>query len=256
MSTDLKMAESNPDACTLRVYGNFYQAPGGGFIYPEKMEMQEKLNEFFRVKNMNETDVEVESKFTEINFNYLQNGSGLYNFLVQEEEFYVKVGSPEQMELILKFGNNFQVHLNPRQSVHIKFIKPSQKSATREAYRAIGNLLLCLKTVDQKCKVLEAIPGKGGVPMLPDQMVQKEQFDETVKAYEENIKDMAGKIGKSNNHPVTTDLHAYLCSKTRVDKRKRQTALDPLIDERIEILKKLAQFDTDEFPFTYEREFK
>ena len=86
-------------------------------------------------------------------------------------------------------------------------------------------------------------------------MVQTEQFDETVKAFEENVEDVSGKL---KHGPLTAKqyLHAYLCSKTRVDKRKRQTALDPLIDERIEILKKLAQFDTDEFPFTYEREFK
>ena len=102
--------------------------------------------------------------------------------------------------------------------------------------------------------MLDAIPGRGGLPILPDQMVQTEQFDETVKAYEDNINDVKGRLNPAPGGPemAKQDLHAYLCSRTRIDKRKRQTALDPLIDERIEILKKLAQFDTDEFTFTYE----
>ena len=140
----------------------------------------------------------------------------------------------------------------------IQFSKPTQNSATREAYRNIGNLLLRLKKVDDQCKALGAIPGKGGGPMLPEQMVQMEEFDDTVRAFEENIEDVKSKLNRGVGDPKTIkqDLHAYLCSKTRINKRKRQTALDPLIDERIAILKKLAQFDIDEFPFIYERNYK
>ena len=47
-----------------------------------------------------------------------------------------------------------------------------------------------------------------------------------------------------------------MCTRTRVDKRKRQANLEPLVDERIEILLELAKIDQDKFPFVSEREFK
>ena len=250
MEKDLKKAvdESNPDACILRVVGGRSRAADGKTVYPKRKDIQQNLNTVFREMIRSEVRIEVHAMFVEVNFNQIANSLKANDYLQQEEELYVKVGSPEQMECILEFKDIIR-------RVGFEFSKPNQKSATREAYKAIGNLLLRLKTVDKKCKMLDAIPDRGGLPILPDQMVQTEQFDETVKAFEENVEDVSGKL---KHGPLTAKqyLHAYLCSKTRVDKRKRQTALDPLIDERIEILKKLAQFDTDEFPFTYEREFK
>jgi hypothetical protein len=55
---------------------------------------------------------------------------------------------------------------------------------------------------------------------------------------------------------IKQELHAWLCTRTRVDKSKRQAALEPLVDERIDILLKLAMFDPDQYPVVIEREFK
>ena len=248
MEKDLKRAvdESNPDACILRVVGSFPRAADGGFVYPHRNDIQEKLNRVFREYIRHEISIEVQAKFVEINFNYIQHypASG---FLQQQEELYVKVGSPEQMESILKFSDRVR-------HVGFELSRPTQKSATREAYRTIGNLLLRLITVDQKCKELGAIP-MHGTPILPENMVQTEQFDETVKALADNITEMQSKLQRDTG-PLKQTLHTYLCRNIRVDKRKRQAALDSLLDERIEILKKLSRFNPDDYPFTYEREFK
>ena len=256
MEKDLKKAvdESNPDACILRVVGGFQKSVDGSCIYPTRKEVQQKFKEFH-------DSIRVQALTIENNFNYIQNGPGSGKFLMQEEELFVRFGSAEEMQYVLDCNFNLHVqvdlHAGCTSGCNIQFVKPALL-VKRDTYRTIGNLILNLKTVDQKCRALEAIPGKGGVPILPDQMVQTEQFDETVKSFEENVEDVSGKLKHGLSTPLGAKqyLHAYLCSKTRVDKRKRQTALDPLIDERIEILKKLAQFDTDEFPFTYEREFK
>jgi hypothetical protein len=73
-------------------------------------------------------------------------------------------------------------------------------------------------------------------------LVQNENFDIAVTGMQ------------SKNDKVT--LHNFLCTRTRVDKRKRQANLEPLVDERIEILLELAKIDQDKFPFVSEREFK
>ncbi len=248
MEKDLKKAvdESNPDACILRVVGRFPQAADGGFLYPHRNEMQEKLNRIFREYIRYEICIEVQAKFVEINFNdILHYPHG--NYLRQEEEFYVKVGSPEQMECILKFSDKVR-HLG------FEMIKPPQKSAAREAYRVIGNLLLRLRTVDQKCKELGAI-SIDGTPKLPENMVQIEQFDETVKTLEENITQIQIRLGRDPS-AMKHILHVYLCHNARIDKRKRQASLDPLLDERIDILKKLSRFNPDDFPSTFDREFR
>jgi hypothetical protein len=51
-------------------------------------------------------------------------------------------------------------------------------------------------------------------------------------------------------------LHAYVSTNIRVDRKERQRKLNSLVDERIDILLRLAQFDPDDFPFVVEREFK
>jgi hypothetical protein len=128
--------------------------------------------------------------------------------------------------------------------VGINFV-PCQDSTFRETYRAVGNLILRLKEVDKQLKALGAVPGRGGVPELSDMLVHNEDFD--------------GWVTMSITTPRGYDkasLHKFLCTRTRVDKRKRQTALEPLVDERIEILMQLSKIDQDKFPFTFEREFK
>jgi hypothetical protein len=87
-------------------------------------------------------------------------------------------------------------------------------------------------------------------------LIQNEDFDNTVDTY---LKiDCATTFGRRCLNPVMAkqDLHAFLCTRTRVDRRARQAALEPLVDERIEILLKLVKYDQDRFPFAIEREFK
>jgi hypothetical protein len=251
MEKDLKKAvdESNPDACILRVTTSFPRAADGGVLYPPRKYIQEKLNRVFR-QNIR-YEIEVQATFVEMNYNNILHYPA-DNYLRQEEEFYVKVGSPEQMESILKLSDC--IHF-----VGFEFIKPTENFATREAYRTIGHLLLRLKIVDQKCKKLGAIPGRRGVPILPEDFVQTDEFKKTVEKYQwdniaENLSRAAGKIFKDGT-PIE-DVHAYLCSHTPVDKRKRQKELDTLVGERIDILKKLLSFNQDDFPFTFDREFK
>jgi cysteine-rich repeat protein len=116
---------------------------------------------------------------------------------------------------------------------------------------------------DFRCGGLVRLPG--GILLygaddgrFSNEMVQAEQFDDTVRAYEENITDVKSKLNRGFHDPrmAKEELHAYLCSRTRVDKRKRQNALDPLVDERIEILKAIAKTDSDKFPFTCCCDFK
>jgi hypothetical protein len=236
MEKDLKKAvnDSNPDACTLRVVASFPRAADGGIMYPHRKDIQEKLNRIFRENVRQEICIEVQAKFVEMNFNYILHYPAEH-YLREEEEFYIKVGSPEQMESILKFSDNFR-------RAGFEFMRPTKNFATREAYQTIGHLLLRLKIVDQKCRKLGAIPGRGGVPVLPDNFVQREEFVEAVKTFMEKS--------------MKEELHGLLCSRTPVDKRKRQTELDPLVDERIDILQKLLSFNQDDYPFTFERVFK
>ena len=94
------------------------------------------------------------------------------------------------------------------------------------------------------------------MPVLPDSFVQFNAFDDTVKAYEENMKDVQSRSRTFDPVMMKQDLHAFLCSRVRVDRVKRQKTLDPLVDERIEILKKLSRINPDDYPFEFEREFK
>jgi hypothetical protein len=258
MAKDLKKAvdESNPDACTLRVIGKFQRKPDGSFLYPTKEEVQQRFREFHN-------SLCVRALNTERNFNYLQKGPGFPDYLVQEEELFIIFGSAEDTQYVLDCNFNLHVTMDMppparcRVGSHITFAKPTPLRR-RDTYRAIGQLITRLKAVDGQCKALGAIPGRGGIPTLPDEMVQAELFDDTVKALEENINDLQGKLGRNIQDPTTAKqtLHGFLCSRKRVDKRKRQNALDPLVDARIEILKALAKMDCDQFPFTYEPDFK
>ncbi len=125
-----------------------------------------------------------------------------------------------------------------------QFSEPRRNARTRAAYREIGTLITRLRQIDAQLKAIGAVPiniGRGGFPKLPDTLIQKEEFDESV-----------AQLRKATSR----QLHAYVSTRIRVDRKERQRKLDSLVDERINILLKLAQFDPDEFPFVVEREFK
>ena len=261
MQKDLKkaVARSNPDACVLRAYGQFPRAADTSVMYPQRIDIQESIVRFLNGKNQGKVAmaIEVESTFVEFNYNYIRSGQYDQRFLKREEELYLKFATQEQADFVIKSteGQSIVVHF-ARQGCCFQLMESAQKSSTREAYRTIGSLLHRLIEIDKQCKVLGAVPGRGGVPILADTLVQYEAFDDTVRAYEENMRDVEGRVQRFDPNMMKQDLHAFLCGRVRVDRAKRQKTLDPLVDERIGILKKLSKFNPDDYPFEFDREFK
>lgn len=262
MQKDLKksVARSNPDACVLRAYGQFPRGVDGSFMYPRRIDIQESIARFIDGRNNGKAPmvIEVESTFVEFNFNYIQNGQYDTRFFNREEEFYLKFASQEQADFVIKstINQGFMVPVSTLHRCSIQLMESDQKSSTREAYRTVGNLLVRLKEIDLQCKKLGAVPGEGMLPVLPDSLVQFEVFDDNVRANEENIRDVGVIAQHFDRNSLKKNLHGFLCTHTRVDRAKRQKTLDPLIDERIEILKKLSKINPDEYPFEYDRAFK
>jgi hypothetical protein len=138
-----------------------------------------------------------------------------------------------------------------------QFSTPSQKQSTRVIYRSIGVQLKRMKVIDDRLKDIGAVPGRGGIPVLRADLVDSEEFDETVTTLLENMREQEQPLSVRRSSDLTgkEELHGYLVSKIKVDKKKRQMELDGLVRERIEILLKLSSFDPDEIPFSFDREF-
>ena len=130
--------------------------------------------------------------------------------------------------------------------------------------------MIRLKEVDGELRQLGAVPYKGS-PMLPVHFVQTEEFDEQVRLFfslQESTQPISGQqqqqlafgegggVGFYSVQDAKNSLHAYLTSKHKVNRRKRQAALDVLVDERIDILLKLCSYNPEETPFSFDREFK
>lgn len=242
----------NNECMVLKMCGQFPRDASGDIIIPTKENLTAVLNSS-RQRNMSMAPLTVSVQFVrkEENFPFLTYGPTCSNYLFHESEVYVGFESVLQADYVRGYyssGNTTTVFcgLDPRGGELrgcFQFRAPSQDTRIRAAYREIGTLIERLKKVDAQLKALGAVPGRGGVPELPDMLVQKETFDETVKCYQE-----------SSEQKVL--LHSFLSTRTRVDKRKRQGTIESLVNERIEILLKLSQFDPDEFPVVIEREFK
>jgi hypothetical protein len=243
IETDLKksMDTSDHEGMVLQFRGHFPRDTKGSLIIPSKDKVQlafvtTSAGRYNYSQVLRQADVE--SVFKEHNFHHIQEGPKSPNFLLRDTDVFVKFASVEQASFVLGMSGSRTVDFGALGGYGFQFVLPSKNSKTRAAYSKIGTLITRLKEVDGQLKALGAVPGRGGVPELSDMLVQKEEFDVAVTAYDK----------------VT--LHSFLCTRTRVDKRKRQTALEPLVDERIEILMQLAKIDQEQFPFTFEREFK
>lgn len=241
MQNDLKksMDDSGHEGMVLQMRGK----SGYAFI-PSADEIQAA----FVARNQRVVfgaEVNVKLVSVEENFNYVKAGLKSPNYLLKEKEIYVKFESAEQASRVLRIGDYLHVKINANQQAPFQFFAPRQSTTIRATYRTIGDLIIRLREVDQQLKSLGAIPGRGGVPELSGMLVQNDEFDRGVAGY---TKDARG-------YDKAT-LHNFLCTRVRVDKRKRQSSLDQLVDERIDILLKLTKYDPDEFPFTFEREFK
>jgi hypothetical protein len=228
-----------PEGAVLKIRG---QLPHGTF------PTTEELNAAFALRRTRETlpdtvHVEVQHVFLEDNFNFLRLEAKSHNHLLKVREAFAVFGSEEQAEYVLSLGQPVAATVETKQcSVQclLLFERPAKKS-TRETYSTIGTLLQRLRTTDAKLRALGAVPFEG-TPFLPTALTQTEDFD------------------KQANECIMRDdrlgLHHLLVSKVRVDRAKRQAALDKLLDERIYILLQLCSYDQEEVPFEFEREFQ
>jgi hypothetical protein len=261
-----KIGDSDHERMVLKMRGHFTRNSSGEFLLPAVEELQAEL---VRIGRENPslgamTNFTVLEIFNEKNFNYIRRSARDPNHLLQEEEVFVKFGSCEQALYILGLihGLHFQVRGGGNggkiPGSHYLFSLPSYDTATRAIYRVVGGLLIRLKEVDKELRQLGAVPYMG-LPMLPVHFVQTEEFDEQVRLLqeEENNNNKLAPISSGRQIMGAKDsLHAYLTSKHKVDRRKRQAALDVLVDERIDILLKLCRYDPEETPFSFDREFK
>ena len=248
MEKELRQTVHNPGKRSMVLQIKNLPGDGKGSVVIPKKEEIERIfvDDKFSPRNLEAVSkIEVESVFLEWNFPHILSGPKSPNFTTKNAEVFVKFGSVEQAVYVQILGENKGMMTitvkreGCNHSFGIRFV-PCPDATVRATYRNIGDLILRLKEVDRQLKALGAVPGRGGIPELSEMLVQPEDFEAAVTA--------------SGFNKAT--LHNYLCTRTRVDKRKRQAALDPLVDERIEILMALSQIDQDKFPFACEREFK
>ena len=257
MESDLSksMEESDQNAVVVQMCGCFPRTAAGIPLIPGKDEIQAA---FGVRKYQRETihEVEVKSIKVEYNFKYIGDNPSNPNYLLKEPEVFVTVASVKQANYIISLKHAHvsikTEHGSTGQS--FRFSSPLKDADTRATYREIGSLIIRLKQVDERLKALGAVAGRGGVPELSDMLIQNEDFDTCIETYHKNKE----ANGRQRQDPLMAKqhLHAFLCTRTRVDRRARQAALEPLVDERIEILLKLVKYDQDRFPFAIEREFK
>jgi hypothetical protein len=213
---------------------------------PSKEVVQKAIDDkFFSLMRSANEGVVVEDLFVELdNFCYLTAGPTSPKYLSRKTEVFVKLGNAAQAQRLLGTKLRIQIVLDTGffHSQVYQFKAPQHKKETRAVYNTIGHHIVRLKEIDSELHALGAVPGRGGVPVLSDNLVQKEDFDKWVE--------------ESKRMQCKEQLHHWLCTRTRVDKRKRQSAIPALTDERIEMLLALSKFDPDAFPVVIEREFK
>ena len=194
--------------------------------------------------------VTVQSVIYERNFNHLRSSVKSINHLLEEEEVYVLFGSIDQAVFALGLigGINVQIHRagitgDCVSSCGFRFVIHPLETSVRAEYRTIGNLLKSMRDVDQRLRLIGAVPSELGVPVLPSNLVHNADFDSSVRDMQEG------------GVHVKEDLHAFLVSKIRVDKVKRTDELSILVDKRIQLLISLQRIDKDLCPFSHELQF-
>jgi hypothetical protein len=254
---DLKQSINSTDheGKVLKMCGHFPRDNSGSIMVPTKEELTKAVNLFRQPRDTQKQSpriVSVEAVTKEENFHYLSAGPTSPNYLFQTSEVYIVMENQEQAGYVhglCENGCSIPVvcgHDGLRPCFHcFQFTSPTQDTRTRATYREIGTLLTSLKKVDDALKELGAVPGRGGIPQLSEMLTQYEEFDEMVARFQDEA-----------NPENRVTLYNYLCTRIRVDKRKQQATLEPLVDERLQILLKLSQFDPFEFPFVMRRAFQ
>jgi hypothetical protein len=93
------------------------------------------------------------------------------NYLYKEPNMFVKFKTLEQTKIVemnIKSRTVYYQVASTLTGSNYRFSVPALNSADRAAYRAIGDLITRLKTVDSKLKALGAVPGRGGLPELSE----------------------------------------------------------------------------------------
>lgn len=227
----------------IQMRGSFGRAADGRMMFPSKEELQKAFNDFFARARLG-SSVEVVFVLTEKNFVDLRDCKSP-NHLLQVEEYFFSVSSANQAALVLgiKDGINLTVtSTNGGRSALTcaLFVDPPLDLRARAMYREIGQRVSALKEVDAQLRQLGAVPDMNGVPMLPDEFVQDEEFNSC-------ISQLAGaSVG---------ELTKYLCTMVKVDRRGLMEKLQPLVARRLDLLIKLCRINQTEFPFSFVRGF-
>lgn len=239
-------AAAMDEAATLKLSGQLLRdVTSGASLFPTR----EELNDAFALRcsqEMHPVEIRVEGIHIENNFNFVHLDPSSNNHLLQINEAYVTFGSAIQAEYVRSLGQPTVTRIThaatqKQHIVSLYFERPARSRAVRATYAQIGALIQRLRSVDSRLRALGAV-AQGGMPVLPERYVQKEKFD-----------------ARANEYMLRDDrrgLHDLLVHTVRIDRDKRQAALDALVEERIGVLLRLSEYDPDEFPFAVEREFK
>ena len=252
---DLKQSVNVTDheGKVLKMCGQYPRDISGSVMVPTKKDITVAMGSVLQYRTVQAPmTVSVESVTKEENFHYLSAGPTAPNYLFQTTEVYVVMENQEQAGYVIglcSHGKTIMVgcgYDSRGNEVNgcFQFKSPTQDTHTRATYREIGTLLTNLKKVDDALKELGAVPcPNGGLPILSSQLMDFEQFDMTV-------------ADLSKNSEQEKHLYGFLCNYIRVDRKRRQEALKPLVKERLQILLKLSRFDPADFPFVMKRAFQ
>ena len=241
---ETKFAEREDEGggAIIQIRGKFPLGMTALTVMPLKKELQKAFDTLGSKSLLYGIRIEVLSVFSERNFNFIQQRVVNSNSLFEEDELFVKMGSPEQASCILGSIENVFINISARPCI-VRFSAPSYGTRMRSTYREIGRSMKRLHYTDNELKTIGAIPHfLGGIPMLPENLVHWDEFDAAV----ENFR------GEKNGKQ---DLHMYLVSKIRVDRRRIESVFESLVNERINILLKLCYYDQHETPFSFTRSF-
>lgn len=238
VSADGELSED--EGSIIQIRGKFPLGMTPLTVMPLKNELQKAFDSLGRKSFLYGVKIDVVSVFSERNFNHIQQRFVNTNSLFEEDELFVKMGSPEQASCILGSVDNVYISVSSRPCI-VRFSAPSYGARLRNTYRDIGKLMKRLHYIDNELRSIGAVSGLGGIPVLPEKFVHMDEFDATVQTFKE----------KSSKD----DLHMYLVAKIRVDKRRMETAFELLVNERVGILLKLCNYDQFETPFSFTRAF-
>jgi hypothetical protein len=187
----------------------------------------------------------VQSVFRERNYNHIRGPVKSINHLLEEEEVFVLFGSIDQAMCALSLVGGITVPI-PRggcvSNCSFRFLVHPLDIDVRAKYRTTGDLLKSLRDVDQRLRLIGAVPSQLGFPELSSSLVHNDEFDSLVHAMQED------RLKKK-------DLHLFLVSQIRVDKIKREAELDHLVEKRIHLLISLQGIDKDIYPFSCELQY-